>query len=211
MIRTSLALVLATSALAFAARPAAAQEPTPAPASMPAVATAAPPRTFSINVDPFGLVQGYYGGNVEWLHGGHGIVLEGHYWSAGDDKFSTKGGGSYIGYRWHWRGQENSGFLGFMVGGGYGTGVATSTNSAGQMMSYDLTVSTVEVTADIGKRWQLDNGLNITLRLGGGYASRSATTTVQDPDAQQAAKDVESALAFLPIALDGELSLGYTF
>jgi len=211
MIRTTLAFALASSAFVFAARPAAAQEPTTAPAAMPSVTTAAPEKTFSINVDPFGIWQGYYGGNVEWLHGGNGIVLEGHYWKAGDDKFSTNGAGSYVGYRWHWRGQENSGFLGLMVGGGYGTGVATTTNSSGQMMSYDMTVSTFEVTADIGKRWQMDNGMNITLRVGGGYASRSASTTVDDPDAQQAAKDVQDALAFLPIALDGELSLGYTF
>lgn len=175
------------------------------------ISAAAPERTVSINVDPFGLVQGYYGGNVEWLHGAHGLVVDADYWHAGDDTFSTAGGGGHVGYRWHWRGRQNSGFLGLMVGGGYGTGQVTTTNAQNQQMSYDLTVNTLEVTADIGKRWQMDNGINITLRLGGGYASRTATTTSADPDAQSAAKNVESLLALLPIALDGELSLGYSF
>lgn len=207
MTRTALAIVLAASAFAFAARPAAAD----IPAMTPAITAAPPEKTMSINVDPFGIWQGYYGGNFEWLHGAHGIVVAADYWMASNDTSSTNGGGAYAGYRWHWRGRQNSGFLGVMVGGGYGSGQATVTNGAGQQMSYDLTVNTLEVTANIGKRWQLDNGLNITFRIGGGWASRSVTTTSSDADAQKAASDLQDALAWLPIALDGELSLGYSF
>ena len=47
--------------------------------------------------------------------------------------------------------------------------------------------------------------------IGGGYASRTARTTSTDPDAIKAADDAEKMRAFLQIALDGELSAGYSF
>jgi hypothetical protein len=208
MSRTILTAALATAAFAFAARPAAADGST---ATMPSVTAAPAERTVSINVDPFGAIQGYYGGNVEWLHGSNGVVVDADYWHSANDVASAGGAGGHVGYRWHWRGRQNSGFLGLMVGGGYGTGTGTVTNNAGQSMTYDMTINTLEVTADIGKRWQLDNGLNITFRIGGGYAQRTASTTSTDPDVQQATKDFQDVLAFLPIAFDGELSLGYSF
>jgi hypothetical protein len=37
------------------------------------------------------------------------------------------------------------------------------------------------------------------------------TTTSTDPDAQTAVKFVQDILTLLPIAFDGELSVGYTF
>ena len=208
MSRTILTAALATAAFAFAARPAAADDST---ATMPSVSAAPAERTMSINIDPLGAIQGYYGGNFEWLHGSNGLVVEADYWHSANDVASAGGGGAHVGYRWHWRGRQNSGFLGLMVGGGYGTGTGTVTPSGGQPMTYDMTINTLEVTADIGKRWQLDNGLNITFRIGAGYASRTASTTSTDPDVQQATKDFQDVLAFLPIALDGELSLGYSF
>src|SRR3954467_15155281 len=75
-------------------------------------AHAAHERTISINADPAGLIQGYYGGNAEWLHGSHGILVEANYFKKGDDDTSISGAGGTLGYRWHWRGQQNSGFLG---------------------------------------------------------------------------------------------------
>ena len=208
MSRTVLTAALATAAFAFAARPARADEPT---TTIPSVSAAPAERTMSINIDPLGAIQGYYGGNFEWLHGSNGVVVEADYWHSANDVASAGGGGAHVGYRFHWRGRQNSGFLGLMVGGGVGTGTGTLTNSAGQQMTYDMSVNTLEVTADIGKRWQLDNGLNITFRIGGGWANRTVTTTSSDPDVKQAAKDFQDVLAFLPIALDGELSLGYSF
>ena len=77
--------------------------------------------------------------------------------------------------------------------------------------TWDLSVRTIAVTGNIGKRWQLDNGLNVTARIGAGWASRTASTESSDPTAQKAAQDVEDLLAFLPVAFDGELSLGYSF
>jgi hypothetical protein len=167
-------------------------------------------RAWSVNLDPGGALQGYYGGNVEWLHGSHGLLAQVSYFHKGDDVSSVGGVGSKVGYRWHWRGRQNSGFLG--VNASFDVGTAeTTTESNGQMMTSDLSVRTIAVTANIGKRWQLGNGLNITFAIGGGWASRTVTTSSSDPAVQEAAQDIEDLLAFLPIALDGELSLGYSF
>ena len=217
----TLASVLLLAAAAFVARPAAADPSTtatdatpaaePATASVPALHAGSSERTMSINANPLAIVQGEYGGNFEYLlHGTHGLLVEADYWRDNGVDSSASGGGLRVGYRWHWRGRQNSGFLGVNVGAGAGTGSATVTNDAGQKMSYDLTVRTLEVTGDIGKRWML-GPINVTARVGAGWAHRTASTSSGDPAAQQAASQVQDILAFLPIALDGELSLGYTF
>jgi hypothetical protein len=168
-------------------------------------------RAISINLDPGGVIQGYYGGNAEWLHGSHGVLVEANYFRKGDDDSSISGFGGTLGYRWHWRGHQNSGFLGVNASVGVGTAATTTMDSAGMSQTWDLSVRTIAVTGNIGKRWQLDNGLNITARIGAGWASRTATTSSDDPTAKEAAEDVEDLLAFLPVAFDGELSLGYSF
>ena len=181
-------------------------------ATAPAVtAQAARERTISINLDPAGVLQGYYGGNAEWLHGSHGLLVEASYFRKSDDTSSVSGASGTVGYRWHWRGRQNSGFLGVNTSVGIGSAATTTTSSAGQMMTWDLSVRTIAVTGNIGKRWQFDNGLNVTGRIGAGWASRTASTSSSDPDAKAAAQTVEDILAFLPIAFDAELSLGYAF
>ena len=173
--------------------------------------SAAPEKTISVNLDPGGVIQGYYGGNAEWLHGSHGVLVEASYFRKSDDTSSISGFGGTVGYRWHWRGQMNSGFLGVNASVGVGSASTETMDSAGMTKTWDLSVRTIAVTGNIGKRWQLDNGLNITARIGAGYASRTATTSSDDPAAKEAAETVEDVLAFLPVAFDGELSLGYSF
>lgn len=168
-------------------------------------------RTLSVNLDPSGVIQGYYGGNVEWLHGSHGLIAEASYFNKGDGDTSVSGASATVGYRWHWRGRQNSGFLGVNASFGVGTASTSTTNDAGDKMMWDLSVRTISVTGNIGKRWQLANGLNITARIGAGWASRTASTSSDDPDAKEAADTVTDLLAFLPIAFDSELSLGYSF
>jgi hypothetical protein len=193
----------------------AAADPAPpslAPTSAVALQNEAPPeKTISINIDPGGALMGYYGGNVEWLHGSHGLLVQGSFFHKSSDDSSVSGFGGKVGYRWHWRGRMNSGFLGLNASLDLGSATKTTTDMAGQMTTSDLTVRTVAVTADIGKRWQLDNGINITFAIGAGWANRTVSTSSNDPADKQAAKDIEDLLAFLPIALDGELSLGYSF
>src|SRR5262245_60287862 len=86
-------------------------------------ATATKDPTNSINLSPLGVAFGNYALTYERLLGGsHGLVVEGILTrSSGDDGDSTQFGGA-AGYRWHWRGRQNSGFLGIMFAQGFGSG-----------------------------------------------------------------------------------------
>ena len=98
----------------------------------------------------------------------------------------------------------------FGVNAGFYAGTAVSSSEDGSVMT-DMTIRTAQLVMNIGKRWQFDNGLNITARIGGGKAKRWVSTESTDPAAQEAVADVQDMLDFIPIALDGELSLGYSF
>lgn len=165
-------------------------------------------RPNSINVSPLGIIGGgYYAANYErLLPGGHGLLAEAGYGRASDASSSSSTGAATLGYRWHWRGRQNSGFVGVSLGYVRGSAEWTDDNSA-----IDLTVSQLGVTANIGKRWAWDSGLNITFRIGGGYGKWKVSSDSTDPDVQAAVDDVEDVLAFIPIALDSELSVGYAF
>ncbi|WP_428262138.1 outer membrane beta-barrel protein [Haliangium sp.] len=168
-------------------------------------------RAHSINVSPLGLVLGYYSVNYEHLfEGGHGLMAEGIFarYDLDDDPISLYGGG--VGYRWHWSGRQNSGFLGVSAGFGYGNGfVRTTENNMTQ--TSDLTTRTLYLTGNIGKRWAWDNGLNITARIGAGYGNYKVTTDSMDPEARQQAEDLHDQLSPVSFALDAELSVGYAF
>jgi hypothetical protein len=180
---------------------------------------APPPRENSINGNPLGFVFGNYALNYERLVSGtHGFLIEGvlsHSTgtsTSGTESSSSKstvyGGGA--GYRWHWSGQQQSGFLGLMAGYTVGAGTSTIT-SGGVSNSFDLTIKAPWVVGNIGKRWQWDSGINITFRIGGGWAKYTVTTSSTDPQAQDAVKFLQDILTLIPIAIDGELSLGYSF
>jgi hypothetical protein len=126
----------------------------------------------------------------------------------GNSKSTRYGGG--VGYRWHWSGQQQSGFLGILAGYSAGSGSSTVSNG-GAVSNIDLTIKAPWVVGNVGKRWQWDNGINITFRLGAGWAKYTVTTTSMDPQAQDAVQALQKLLTLIPIALDGELSLGYTF
>ncbi len=165
-------------------------------------------RQHSVNGNPMGFLFGSYGVTYEYLSGGNGLLVEGGFAHSGGDSASATSYGGAVGYRWHWRGRQNSGFLG--VNAGFYAGTATASSGDGSEMT-DLTIRSLQLVMNIGKRWQFDNGLNITARIGGGKAKRWVSTDSTDPDAQQAVEDVQDLLDFIPIALDGELSLGYSF
>jgi len=162
--------------------------------------------TNSINVSPLGIVFGSYALTYEHLFAGqHGVIVEGiaaH--SANDDSSQTQFGGA-VGYRWHWRGRQNSGFLGVMLAQGIGTGDVKVDD-----MTYGMTVRSTTVTGNIGKRWMI-GPVNITGRIGLGYGHY----TVEAKDDSQAAKYAEDTLndllTLLPIGFDGELSVGLVF
>ena len=189
----------------------------------PPLVVASPPRENSFNLSPLGLLLGSYSLNYEHLSGGtHGLLIDGHIdrdsgtATTADSSGTTTGTsrstdyGIGAGYRWHWSGEQSSGFLGLMAG--YTVGSGTSTLTSGNTTSrFDLTIRAPWVVANIGKRWQWDSGVNITFRIGGGWAKYTVTTTSTDPDAQTAVKFLQDILTLLPIAFDGELSVGYSF
>ncbi|MBU0553253.1 DUF3575 domain-containing protein [Myxococcota bacterium] len=172
----------------------------------------APEKANSVNLNPMGIATGNYNLNYERLFDGtHGVLLEGglSMTDDGDTKSSSMGAG--VGYRWHWRGKQNSGFLG--VQGSYyaGTGEAKVSSGGNEMMKFDVDTTAVSVVPNIGKRWAWDFGLNITFRLGVGWASYSVSTDSKDPLAKDAVKLVQDLLELFPVALDGELSVGWIF
>jgi hypothetical protein len=185
----------------------------PARAEAPAGEIAAAPRERenSINLSPLGFALGSYYLNSERLFDGtHGVLVEGGFAHSADDSTSSTSLGGGLGYRWHWRGRQNSGFLGVNASFYRGTADA-SIESGGSEKSFDLDVTSYALTANVGKRWAWDNGLNVTFRIGGGYGNYDVTTDSTDPDAKEVAEDVDDFLTLFPIALDGELSLGYAF
>ncbi|MBA3502151.1 MAG: hypothetical protein M4D80_31230 [Myxococcota bacterium] len=165
----------------------------------------------SINLSPLGALVGNYALTYERLFAGHhGLIVEGiATLSNGDDGDSRQFGGA-VGYRWHWRGRQNSGFLGVMFAQGFGTGeVVTNVGGAGEM-KHEMTVRSTTITANVGKRWMF-GPVNLTVRFGLGWGNHVAEAKEDTPEAKDAEELMNDILAFLPIGIDGELSLGYTF
>ena len=76
-------------------------------------------------------------------------------------------------------------------------------------MTYDATARLTSLTGNIGKRWTIRDAWNVTLRLGAGrYAVEGSES---DPDAQEAEDLFKDILTLFPVAIDGELSVGYNF
>jgi opacity protein-like surface antigen len=170
----------------------------------------------SINVSPLGLAFGSYNLTYERLtQGGHGFLVEGMLNRSKKSDASQTNGGMSIGYRWHWSGGQDSGFLGANIGYGRGiaTGSITTTSSDGMATkkSFDVDTSILSATANVGRRFAFNNGLNITLRVGAGYGKYQLATDSKDPDAKAVVDDLRAFLNVFPIAVDGEISLGYIF
>lgn len=199
--------LLVTLAIALAPTVAAAQPGTVIAAE--ATTKAAP--TNSINISPLGVLVGNYALTYEHLwNGTHGLIVEGIGSLASNRDSSSYQGGAGVGYRWHWRGRQNSGFLGVMVAQSIGGGEVKVTEN-GQTMTYGMNVRSTTVTGNIGKRWMIGDAFNITLRFGLGWGHHVAEAKVNDPRAKDAEKALNDLLAFIPIGFDGELSVGYTF
>jgi hypothetical protein len=162
-------------------------------------------RSNSINLSPFSLLLAGVALNYERMFaGGHGLIVGGQY--SGRGFFAPNDTKEYdleVGYRWHWRGRQSSGFLGVMAGYSHEQGEFYNVIRATRN---ELSVQALRLTANIGKRWAWDNGLNFTFRVGAGYRLASATAKEDTPQARSDAQDQEHPLGF-----DGELSIGYTF
>jgi hypothetical protein len=114
---------------------------------------------------------------------------------------ATSGIGAAIGYRWYWGRWQSSGFHGVHVGGEVG-------HSGGRR--YDIEHGTFYVVGNVGWRWLLRSNFQITARFGAGYALRSALHDIQH-SYTWSVRPMDELVAPLPLTLDGELSVGYTF
>jgi hypothetical protein len=83
-------------------------------------------------------------------------------------------------------------------------------SSGGAEMSHAMSVRSTTVTANVGKRWMF-GPVNLTVRFGLGWGNHVAKAEEDTPEAKDAEELMNDILAFLPIGIDGELSLGYTF
>jgi hypothetical protein len=196
--------LLATTAMA--------QAPSEAPAEpIPAVQASALHKENSLNLSPLGILSGSYGLNYERVFGGyHGLLVEGNFARSSDDDASSSSIGGTLGYRLHWRGKQDSGFVGLNLGYYSGSGEGSVSDGA-MTKTFDVDTTVSSITANIGRRWAWNSGLNVTLRIGAGKGNYDVTTDSEDPDAQDVVKAVDDLLAFLPVAFDGELSVGYIF
>jgi hypothetical protein len=142
--------------------------------------------------------------------GGHALVLEANAFydlAIGDD---SMGAGAAIGYRWHTNGTQNSPFLGVHVGYDRGrSSITTETNGMSETSNLDH--QTFYVVGNVGKRWLLRTNFNITARLGAGYAQRSLDTDSDDALTRELVWTAEEFFDGVPVTVDGELSVGYTF
>jgi hypothetical protein len=203
---TLLSAPLLIAALSTAAS---AQEAAPAPMPAPAAAAAAKVEANdSINVSPLGLLFGNLYVTYEHLwSGGHGVIVDAGFGHSTGEGNAEAHGAAGVGYRWHWRGRQNSGFLGVSLHQEIGSGTVTENDQ-----TYDMAVRSTMLTANVGKRWMLgDSNWNITLRFGLGVGKHTAEAKENTPEAKMAEEDMNALLALVPIGWEGELSVGYNF
>ena len=188
-----------------AADPSPAAPPPAPPTSLELKANTEPANT--VNLSPLGVLFGDYALTYEHLFAGHhGLIVEGIGSRATGDQGDSLQFGGGVGYRWHWRGRQNSGFLGVMAAQRFGAGSVTENG-----VTHEMTVQSTTITANIGKRWALTPAFNVTFRIGAGSGHYSATAKEDTMEAKQAEKLMNDILSFLPIGVDGELSVGYAF
>jgi hypothetical protein len=99
--------------------------------------------------------------------------------------------------------------LGVMFSQGFGTGEVVYSSGTTEMR-HAMSVRSTTITGNIGKRWMF-GPVNLTIRAGLGYGKYTAKAKEDTQEAKDAEELMNDILAFLPIAVDGELSVGYTF
>ena len=65
--------------------------------------------------------------------------------------------------------------------------------------------------ANGGYRWQWDSGLNVTARFGVGYGRYVVSSKQKGSIADEAVVFSKQALAMVPIEVDSEFGVGYSF
>jgi len=215
----ALASSLLTTAGIAAAQPAA-FAPGPAPAATVAAQTSVETRHHSINVSPLGLIGGGFNANYEYLSGRHGVIVElgtsdwtSEYTSTVNgqvveqEETSGRHATLGVGYRLHFGGRQAGWFLGAMLHHNVGTAKIHNVDNGREVNEADIAYQSTTVTANVGRRFMLTRNLNLTARLGVGGAERKVT---DDDASATAVAELNDTLDF-PLAVDGELSLGWSF
>ncbi len=146
---------------------------------------------------------GLFTANYERLVGGaHGLIGELNFAGL---IFKEGSWGGDVGYRWHWFSRQDSWFVGVNVGYDRGTEQGKLTEDA--PASYDYKYQLISVVPNIGKRWTWGSGWNVTFRIGTGYGLYNFAHNSSDPAVMEQSKKAQDQQ--LPIAFDGELTIGY--
>lgn len=162
-----------------------------------------------LSIDPLLGAVGFSGKNLgEWsvvleheVRPRHAIVVEQTTVHVHDDPFHLTVLGLGAGYRYYPRGDAGP-FLGAIAGGKVGTG-----RHGEAPMRTDLGARAVFAVGHAGWRWTRGNWV-VTVRAGLGIARYQMRGTINDQDIDVAADD---ALAPLPVEIDSELSVGFSF
>jgi len=217
---STLAALALSSSLLAAAGVATAQPSSFAPEVSTQATSAAEHRQHSINVSPLGLVGGGFNANYERLRGHHGLLLEigATDWTSEyrstvngalveEESVSGRHATIGVGYRLHLSGRQHGWFVGAMLHHNFGSAEIRNMTVGRPVAEDDVAYRSTTLTAHVGKRWMLIGGLNLTARLGFGAADRQVDDDMADATA---AAELQDTLD-VPVAVDGELSLGWTF
>lgn len=139
--------------------------------------------------------------------GGHGLLIGANaFYSVLLD--GGMGAGGSVGYRWHWNGRQDSGFIGLHAG--FDRDLSPVRITIDEMTEEsDINITTFYLVANIGKRWLVRDNVNITARIGGGMALRYFDTDADD--IEPVVGVMQDIIGNFPMTVDGELSVGYTF
>lgn len=123
--------------------------------------------------------------------------------------------GGSVGARWHFAGLGSSAFVGVQAGYRYGWGRNAVTYTSGgvsrAVQDNALTAGQILVVANVGYRWVHASGFTVTGRLGAGYGAIIVQGSDATPESSDNARVTQEVLGFTPLAVDTELSVGYTF
>ncbi len=178
-----------------------------APAS-PAPEPVSAPRNV-VSLSPLGLVLGRIRLNYERLFADrHGFLIEAVVTPEVFTGFDFVRAGGGLGYRWYWNGPATSGFVGGHIALEQGAG-SLKVALDDEERVYQGRVRRLSIVPVVGKRWVFTQHLLMTLRIGVGYAAaRYKPDVASDPKAVELLRDWSQKV---PIAIEGELSLGYRF
>lgn len=142
-------------------------------------------------------------GNYEYLTAErHGLMVEGGYNYAGPSAGSYSAG---AGYRFHFSPGMEGGFLGAFVR--YADLEGEAEGEVDDVKTdYTWKATVLAIGANIGTKWQWENGVALTLRGGYGYPISDVEWSPADPE-----PEFIETIVKVVLGLDLEFTVGYSF